>query len=341
MNSMNRTIAAILFAGLFAAGCLANSGNSSGSGDGSGGGGGSGNSTPTAGAAAAAVQDAITGMNIGFLGLINNKPSVASIEKARSADISESVYGYLDDLRAISDLSVSPFNDLSQDICTGGGSAVSAAGIDAATSNYKITVQFNNCLNLSQGATYNLTLEMVFPEIPPLPISAGLCNGMKVNTEANGTRSVSGVDFNNVVTYTGYQIDLTSNGCDLNGVPNNFFLNATGVLAYDDNLNAVNSFDLNGINLSVTASPVSGGSNLFFDGTFADTASCFDGSVSVDTTVPVLYASGFGTCPNSGILAVTGVVPGTVTYAAGGEVQVENGGEITTYDSCQEVVACQ
>jgi hypothetical protein len=324
----------VLIFSLVLVGCVGKIHNADGGGDGTQTG------TPSAGAAVASIGYAIAGLNIGVLGLTHNKPAVASPEQAGPVEIRNSVYRFLEDLRELNGLTVSPSNDLSDSICEGGGSAVATTGIDASTSDYKITVQFDQCRIPSQAATINLVLEMVFPDTPSLPIAVSVCDGLSVKLKENGTRSISGVDFDNSITFSDYQASLTTHGCDSDGIPDNFSLLASGSASYTDNLSDQNSVDVKDIILSVLSTPTVGGPNLSLDGSFSVTTACFSGSVGVDTNTAISYGFGLGGCPTSGLLTVTGTVPGTVSFAENGEVTVVDGTKTTIVDACQELVAC-
>jgi hypothetical protein len=343
MKNIHKSAIVILLAAFLLAGCrLKDVSSDSGSDGGTGGGGGGGEATvPTAGAAAAVIQNVIAGMNIGFIGLTLNKPSFGLPEYAAPGGLAGSGSGISGGLGKMDARLLAPFGDLSASLCAGGGTAVSTTGVDPVSSNFKITLVFDNCLNPSQATTLNLTLDMVFPEIPSLPVSVDLCDGLRVDMEVNGKRAVSGQAFDSLITYTAYQMSLTANGCDSNGVPDDFILQISGDLDYQDNRVPGKSYTVNDTELIIDSLPQIDGTRLSYDGTFLVSSDCFQGAVSVDTTVTVLYASGFGFCPDGGVISVSGVVPGTVTYSGGGEVVIQEQNETAFYDSCQELEVCR
>jgi hypothetical protein len=197
--------------------------------------------------------------------------------------------------------------------------------------------------NLTVTGSFGSSTELCGSD--PVPTSFSIAMGgslsEKTDDDADGV-----LDVNQEVEITGYSFDVTVSEIDsITCEPSVFSASESGKLDFTDHVDDNNSVNINisgSDPLMMTATTVSGGTNVTIDGTFSVKSSCFDGTLTIETTT-VLFIPDVSDCPTSGVIDVTGDVTGTVTYTSTGGVQVDEGSDGSvdqTYDDCLEADAC-
>jgi len=191
-------------------------------------------------------------------------------------------------------------------------------------------------LNSTLDYTLNGTASCGGINIPAsFSLIANGTNSLKVDDDEDGT-----YDTDYTSTFRDFAIDMIFNEFDAGCSPVDITLTFGGGIDFDDHIiNVTYSMDISDSDPLVNNMQFGNdGDTVTLDGTFTIDISCFNGTVTVNTTTPAFYPAD-SECPTSGEVVVTGDLTGTITFTSSGGVEIDNGSDGTvdeTYSDCHE-----
>ena len=321
--------AAVLVSGLLVGGCEITDDDAT-----TGAGGNPAAGTESAGTAATSAQSALSSVTIGLDGL-SASSSAKTFKETRAVDLTRSVAAFQNTVQKARS-GISPLVDIPL-VCTGGGSA--SAHIDPLTLGF--VVVYDGCVMTDGSVT--TTMDLTITATPPL-VALVTCGFNSYTFSMDGSVATVGSGVDEQVVFSNYRMDLAFSVFDAGCVPTEFSGELSGGVNFVDNEDPTESFSMNVDSLMVTKTAVTGGDAFEIDGTvtIVDSA-CFSGSLLFDTTTPLFFPDGEAVCPVSGEIDITGAVTGTVTYTAGGGIDIDEGSDGSvdqSFDDCEDAEAC-